>query len=190
MEAVTRVIVTSRNLTFDRSWDTVVCLEEDNAGVTLPRVGDLLDALAQTGLAVSIVSEQNRTRLESLSGTIRKVRFGIPEGFDSMTLHVLGLSSMRSTPSPMPKQARVGLVVSPFLTHSTLAQLSPEWSELTVVSRPDELDRVLADFATHDDGSTPRSSCSTRRVLGLMCSPVAQVPPMPLSTATLKSCSN
>jgi hypothetical protein len=151
-----RIIVTSRNLTFDRSWDTVVCLEEDESGVTLPRASDLLDTLARPGLAVNDVSEQNRTRLESLSGTIRKVRFGIPQGFDSMTLHVLGLSSTRSTPSPMPKRARVGLVVSPFLTHSALAQLPPEWDEMTVVSRPDELDRALAEFATNDDGPQVR----------------------------------
>jgi hypothetical protein len=56
----------------------------------------------------------------------------------------------------MPKRAPVGLVVSPFLTHSALDQLSPEWTQLIVVSRPDELDRVLAEFAAHDDGPQVR----------------------------------
>src|SRR5665213_1542888 len=47
-----RLVITSRNLTFDRSWDTVVCLEEDDAGVRLPRVGEFLAELGRPGLAV------------------------------------------------------------------------------------------------------------------------------------------
>jgi len=147
-----RLVVTSRNLTFDRSWDTVVCLEEDDDGVPLARVGDLLVALAGPDLPVGKVSGRNLARLQSLARTVRTVRFGIPQGFDDMTLHMLGLSPSRATPSPLPKQAGVGLVVSPFLTRSLLAGLPPEWDQLTVVSRPDDLDRTLSDFAAYDDG--------------------------------------
>ena len=70
-----RVLVSSRNLTFDASWDTVVRLDEatDAAGVLLGPVGELFEGLL--GAAVGTVSTYHRDRVLSLSAALGAARF-------------------------------------------------------------------------------------------------------------------
>ncbi len=153
-EATHRLIISSRNLTFDRSWDTAVSLEQTPDGVALPAVATLLSALAGDALPVGELAVANQTRLEELATSVRSARFALPAGFDDMSLHVLGLSDKQRSRSPLPSAARRALVVSPFLSYAAIDQVPVAWDALTVVSRRDQLDAELGSHPReHVDGN-------------------------------------
>ena len=149
-EATHRLVISSRNLTFDRSWDTVVTLEQTPDGVALPAVATLLSALAGDAIPVGQLAVANQTRLEDLATSVRSARFALPAGFDDMRLHVLGLSDKQRSRSPLPGAARQALVVSPFLSYAALEQVPVPWDALTVVSRRDQLDAELGSLPRED----------------------------------------
>ena len=153
-----RVLVASRNLTFDESWDTVVRLDEsaDPDGARLVPVAELFDRLL--GTAVGGVSEDHRERVQSLSGALRNARFALPDGVDDLHVHILGLTD---TPSPLPNASQRSLIISPFVSDDffTRVHLVPIGE---LVSRPEQLDHLssdalanVTDVFSFDDGSAP-----------------------------------
>ena len=153
-----RVLITSRNLTFDASWDTVVRLDEaaDPAGALLGPVAELFEGLL--GVAVGVVSTDHQQRVRSLSAALQTTRFSLPAGVDDLRIHVLGLSR---TPSPLPATVERSLIISPFVTDDffTAVRRAPV-DEL--VSRPESLDLLKPDVLTDattvygfDDASAP-----------------------------------
>ena len=152
-----RLVISSRNLTFDRSWDTVVVLEESDASSShaMPAVADLLQALGSGELGAGGQDLDRADLTLSVAETLRHARFEAPAGFDHMTFHHLGLSVHHRSRSPLPRQARSALVVSPFLKHQLISSLPVEWDALTVVSRSDQLD---AEFYKHiESGGVPQA---------------------------------
>ena len=153
-----RVLVASRNLTFDESWDTVVRLDEsaNGDGPALAPVGELFDGLL--GAADHNIPEVHRHRVRSLSQALNTARFTLPEGVDVLQVHVLGLAE---TPSPLPGDAERSLIISPFVSSDFFTRVHPvPVGEL--VSRPEWLDRLnrdafaqVSDAYWFDDGSTP-----------------------------------
>lgn len=161
---VHRVLFSSRNLTFDRSWDTVVQLDESDDGVTLPGVARLLQGCADGSMVVGTLRRQHRDRLESVVQSLARARFSPPPGFTTFKAHPLGTSETTRSPWPFPREATRALVVSPFLTRSFLDRFPTDWSETCLVSRGDELDREVRDLATVSSalslagvGNVPRS---------------------------------
>lgn len=153
-----RVLIASRNLTFDASWDTLVRLDEatDAAGTLLGSIGELFEGLF--GAAVGSVSTSHRDRVLSLSAALKTAFFALPAGVDDLRTHVLGLSRK---PSPLPGVAKRSLIISPFVSDDFFTGVCPvPVSEL--VSRPESLellqsetlDKVARVYA-FDDGSTP-----------------------------------
>ena len=153
-----RVLVASRNLTFDTSWDTVVRLDEasDAAGALLAPVGELFEGLL--GSAVGMASADHQNRVRSLSTALRTTRFALPEGLDDLQIHVLGLTR---TPSPLPATAERSMIISPFVSDDFFTRVRPaRVGEL--VSRAESLDFLGADALANvdktyafDDGSAP-----------------------------------
>ena len=153
-----RVLIASRNLTFDASWDTVVRLDEatDAAGALLGSVGELFEGLLDN--AVSTVSTDHRNRVLSLSASLETTRFALPMGVDDLRTHVLGLSRK---PSPLPSAVERSLIISPFVSDDFFTRVRPApVGEL--VSRPESLDLLrsgtldkVASVYAFDDGSTP-----------------------------------
>lgn len=152
-----RLVISSRNLTFDRSWDTVVVLEETTAtsGHSMPAVAELLRAMGAGELAVGDQDPVRADRTMDVADTVKGARFEAPADFDHMTFHHLGLSAHQRPKSPLPREARSALVVSPFLKRQRLTSLPVPWDSLTVVSRADELDREFFDHVAA--GDVPRS---------------------------------
>ena len=153
-----RVLIASRNLTFDASWDTVVRLDEatDAAGALLGPVGELFDGLI--GAAVGTVSPHHRDRVDSLSAALGTTRFALPAGVEDLRTHVLGLSG---TPSPLPVTADRSLILSPFVSDDFFTSVHPAPVD-ELVSRPESLDLLgsgtlakVARVYAFDDGSTP-----------------------------------
>jgi hypothetical protein len=137
-----RVLIASRNLTFDRSWDTVVRLEQAATGARLDQLAQFIDGLPS--LAVTPVARAHRQRVADLVRTLAGARFAAPDGFDDLRFHALGLSQVRSSRDPLPRNTRRMLIVSPFLSAQRLRGLPVHGSKLTVVSRPEQLDAALA----------------------------------------------
>lgn len=138
-----RLLVLSRNLTQDRSWDTVLQLDEtsDEDAVALEgaAVGKFIASLP--GLALRSVTGAHRVAVADLAASVGSARFALPDGFSSGRFLALGLDA--DAVWPLPDQASRMLVISPFLDIGTLERL-PDSPDRTLVSRAETLDRIGA----------------------------------------------
>ena len=137
-----RMLCLSRNLTFDRSWDTVLRLDgevqKDGSGDS--RLAEFVRRLP--GLSVIArrgISEQRVTAIHGLADDLNAVVFAPPDGFDRVAFWPLGLE-----PGVWPFGGLIDrlLVVSPFLTAGCLARLAPKGARNVVVSRPEAFDKL------------------------------------------------
>ena len=133
-----RVLISSRNLTFDPSWDTVVRLDEatDEKAASLEPVGELFEGLL--GAAVGTVSTVHQDRVKMLSAALESTRFALPASVEDLRAHVLGLTP---TPSPLPATAERSLIVSPFVSDDFFTRVHPAPVD-ELVSRPEQLDHL------------------------------------------------
>lgn len=137
-----RLLVLSRNLTFDRSWDTILALEGEvserkrNYAVNHP-LGDFFAALPN--LAVRDVPQRAREAAHLVQEEIRRTAFELPAGFDDISFWPLGLSGKRQWPF-VDRVDRL-LCVSPFVGKGLLDRL-PGRSDGVLVSRHEELDTL------------------------------------------------
>ena len=164
-----RVLIASRNLTFDESWDTVVRLDEvgDQPGTELAPVGELFEGLAKA--SSTKLAKEHRHRVSSLSDALSEVRFALPSGVDDMRIHVLGLSPV---PSPLPTDQDRSLIISPFLGDDFFTTIHPETVD-ELVSRPESFDSLKPSSLEHavstfafDDGSAVELDGSEERLTG------------------------
>jgi hypothetical protein len=134
-----RLVVLSRNLTHDRSWDTALRLESTDAatGTSLPEVGDFLAALP--GLATGEVDESRRRDLAQLADDVRTIRWQLPDGFDTARFLPIGLGDA-PVPPPLPASPDRLLVVSPFVGGGFLRSLPG--TNRRLVSLPSWLQKV------------------------------------------------
>lgn len=152
-----RFLCLSRNLTFDRSWDTALVLDgllEDrkNAFAANHPLGDFIASLPE--LAVRQGPEPARRAAELLSDEVRRVRFELPERFEDYAFWPLGLERRRRrAPLPFPKarRGRRMLVVSPFLADGLLERLAMDRPAGALVSRPESLQALRAETLEHFD---------------------------------------
>lgn len=135
-----RLLVLSRNITFDRSWDVCLRLEGEatsrpiGANAELTRLLDALPGLTRPGLAPGA-----KDRLHGLSEELRRVDWDLPDGFESVRFHALGVGGKQW----MPAQSDALTIVSPFLESRALKRLAKTSLRPTnLVSRQEELDRV------------------------------------------------
>ena len=153
-----RVLIASRNLTFDESWDTVVRLDEasEATGASLAPIGNMFEGLRAS--SVGMVSTDHTDRVRSLSAALQTARFKLPDGVDDLHIHVLGLDD---TPSPLPAATERSMIISPFVSDNFFTSVHPaRVNEL--VSRPESLDLLRPDVLDQvdtlyafDDGSVP-----------------------------------
>jgi len=138
-----RVLVLSRNITYDRSWDISLQLEGRPEGRYIAanrRLGEFLQALPS--MSTRPVSRSRKRQAEQLAEEVRKASWELPEGFESVSFHILGIDGKLWTPPWAKRMA----VISPFLTEDALSWLSELTDELAaVISRPDELNQLPLD---------------------------------------------
>lgn len=122
-----RVLVASRNLTFDPSWDAVLRLDEtpDLSGARLEPVGDLFEGLLDA--AVHDVAPGHRQRVQSLAAALQTATFALPDGVEDLRVHVFGLDGRYSSPtgSPFPDNAERSLIISPFVSDGFFSSVHP-----------------------------------------------------------------
>lgn len=132
-----RVIVASRNLTLDNSWDTVLVLDEDPDGAILATpAADMVAALP--GMTLDPLPETRAAAVADLARTLRGVRLAAPEPFTGGSLLPLGLGEDR--PWPFPNNPERVVALSPFVSASTLESIGGSSAEATLVSRAEAMD--------------------------------------------------
>ncbi len=137
-----RALVASRNLTFDRSWDTLLRLDSVDADdIDVPMIdgtalADFVAALP--GLAESRPAAQRLAEIARLASELRAVRWAAPAGMTGGRFHVFGLGDEVSA-LPFPDTADRIAVISPFLSSGLLNRLPRIEGRTVIVSRPDEL---------------------------------------------------
>jgi len=161
-----RVLIGSRNLTFDASWDTVIRLDESTgkSGAGLGPLGDLFEGLMSSA---GPVSADHEDRVTSLVAALRRARFALPDGVDDLHVAVMGLER---TASPLPAEVERSLIISPFLSDDFFTSVRPERVD-ELVSRPESLEHLgttgPADVGTvyaFDDGSSAELGTDQERL--------------------------
>ncbi|GAA3232857.1 phospholipase D family protein [Dactylosporangium siamense] len=144
-EVSLRLLVLSRNLTKDRSWD--VCLRLDGVRGSRP-VGankPLADLLRHTlKLAVAPLPAPRLEAIETLIEDLRRAEWTAPDGVDEVRFHALGVPGHR----PPNFDGARHLVISPFCTEDGLLLCAPGDRRM-VIGRQEELDRLPDETLAH-----------------------------------------
>jgi hypothetical protein len=138
-----RLLLLSRNITYDRSWDISLQLEgrPGRRYIAANRpLGEFLSSLPT--LSTQPVEEARKVQIDRLADELRKTVWELPEEFEEVVFHIIG--SKRKVWSP--SWSRRMAVISPFITDDALSWLSDQTEELVaVVSRPEELNQISAE---------------------------------------------
>lgn len=149
---VYRFLCLSRNLTFDRSWDTILCLEgelvdRDRAFAGNHPLGDFIGALP--GLKIRTASPELKKSVQRIQQEIRRVRFTVPDGFDEVVFHPLGLDENRDW--FFPGRCQGMFAMSPFVDGQVVNRMLRATSGPRVlVSRIDQLEQLNLSAASSD----------------------------------------
>lgn len=138
-----RLLVLSRNLTRDRSWDISLCLDGDITRRVAPTNKPIVDLLKRLPrITAQPVADEARAVTLDVAADLNRVAWVLPEHFDTLSLAVNGIGSGPWSPSAC---ARMG-VISPFCDDTTLRQLARLSHEKPVmVGRSEELAACSAD---------------------------------------------
>jgi len=137
-----RFICLSRNLTRDRSWDTVLALDgtlaDRERGFSRNNpLGQFIAALPS--FARRELTPARRATLAVLADEVRRVKFEPPEGFEEVKFWPMGLPGLRKF--PLDDRIDRLLVVSPFVSDGFLHRLLALGPAI-LVSRPESLEEV------------------------------------------------
>lgn len=140
-----RLLCLSRNLTFDRAWDTILRLEGELSDRKLPANQPLSDfvrrlpELAHYGA----VPRHTQQAIDLIQQEIQKVAFELPPGFQQLSFHPMGLSKTSHFPFSGPIDRL--LIVSPFVSGNALKRLGKLGRHNVLISRPESLAPLQAD---------------------------------------------
>jgi len=134
-----RFLCLSRNITFDKSWDTILTLEGDVRRRFFARNNPLSDFVrALPRLAKKPLRKSLRNEIVDIAEEIRHVDFEAPQGFEDFCFWPIGLPKYKHF--PLHKNYWRILVVSPFLTDGLLERLAKRKKNNILISRNEELD--------------------------------------------------
>lgn len=136
-----RFLCMSRNLTFDRSWDTILTLEGElierqNAYTAHHPLGDFIQTLPK--LAQTALPAQTQENIELAQYELRRVDFIIPEGFTHYGFCPMGIEGYTKQ-KPLNINYDRMLVVSPFLSADFLEEITERGGGHALMSRLDSL---------------------------------------------------
>ena len=141
-----RLLCGTRNLTFDRSWDTMLVLDGElrRDRLQIVRRNRPLSAFVQAlpELASSPISEERNTAIAKFSEELLRVEFQVPDGFshraDDLVFWPVGLDAK----NVWPFDGRIDrmLVISPFIDKTCLEWLKEQADLRALISRSEELD--------------------------------------------------
>jgi len=138
----------SRNLTFDRCWDTVLTLEgqlvdRQNAIARNRPLGDFVAALPSFA---ANLSPTIAARVDQMQAEVRRVDFQAPEEIEEFAFHPLGLSTQRRR-VPFEDVGDRMVVISPFVTADGLQRLVRNRQDCILISRSESLQNLSGALA-------------------------------------------
>lgn len=147
-KAQLRLLVLSRNLTDDRSWDVSLRLDGIVGRKKLASNMPLRTLLEQTiGMSHKALNMDRAANLQHLLEATMRCVWELPGAFDEVRFHVLGVGRKAVPWAPEPDAGRwdeLG-VISPFASAEALERLGALSDRaLFLVSRPEELDKLAA----------------------------------------------
>ncbi|MCK9313981.1 MAG: phospholipase D family protein [Methanocorpusculum sp.] len=139
-----RVVCLSRNLTFDRSWDTMLTLEGELDGSRInafSRNRPLADFIASLPtLAVRPVNERIQQHIDLLADEVLRARFVAPQGFnEEFSFIPLGIRGYKLSPA-FDRHSRL-MIMSPFISPEQLQPLQ-QGSDNLLITRAESLDAL------------------------------------------------
>jgi len=145
-EACLRLLVLSRNLTDDGSWDVSLCLDGTVGRKSLAANKPLRCLLTKTAEASHKQLDAARAEaMQRLMDEMMRCEWQLPPGFEELRFHALGVARKPRSWLPAPD---VGYwddlgVISPFVTETVLRRLAGlSRAAPFLVSRPEELDAL------------------------------------------------
>lgn len=137
-----RLLCLSRNLTFDRSWDTCLALEgpltgRKNAYGRNNPLGDFFAALPDMLVGRQSLPPAATAVLAQFQREVRRVDFDLPPDVEALQFLPLGLG--RGPVWPFTDTSGPRLVVSPFLSAGFLRRFAAGSGQRTLVSREESL---------------------------------------------------
>lgn len=143
-----RLIVLSRNLTADRSWDTILSLDGRPEG----RPNEKNEPLAQfvaslSGFAIPQLPPDRREAVIELAEELRFVDWELPRGVRDVHFHPIGLPGSSPFPTEEHFKGYRKLIVSPFVRDGAVRRIiqSGKRQRVVLVSRGEELDSLQQD---------------------------------------------
>lgn len=135
-----RLLVLSRNLTHDNTWDVAVRLDSSEVEDRRQAVNDpLVNLLRWLPSDVQHIDVARRDRLLALADEISMVRWEHPDDVEAMSFHAVGLPGGESLCF---EPARRQVVISPFVTPDGLRQVAQNAAETILISRQETLDLI------------------------------------------------
>jgi len=135
-----RVIVLSRNLTFDRSWDIAATLDGEPGSTIQEGNQPIVDFVRW------LHGQRPIDWVDGFLEELGRVEFQTPEGFDRHFFHPMGIPNYRTSPLDGLQSERVA-VLSPFLSLKTITRLlEGTRSDLNLFSRAHELAKLPVDL--------------------------------------------
>lgn len=145
-----RFLCLTRNLTFDRCWDTALTLEgqfRDDLKAGFARNRPLVDFVTRLPhLALRGPSDRARQITETIASEIQRVEFEPPAPLDLVAFRPMGIEGYQNT-APITDKVRRLLVVAPFVTPGFLGRFtdSIDREPNVLVSRVDTLASIPPD---------------------------------------------
>jgi hypothetical protein len=147
---VYRLLCLSRNLTFDRSWDTVLRLNgRISDEVRSPELARFTRSLLNMSESTRPLPADRFEAIQELGEEFSRVKWQIPDHFDDVRFWPLGDNG--SVESPFPERVGRILIISPFLTQWPIERLTKrtEVEQSIVLSRPESFDLLGGDATGH-----------------------------------------
>jgi hypothetical protein len=144
-----RLLCATRNLTFDTSWDTLLQLDSDPYDERPPTTEAPQEALVELvrrlpDMAARPVDSARRAAIEDVAADLAAVPLAVPEPFDFLQVHVLGIGLPHD--DVVPRDVERALIVSPFVTEPWLRAFAERAEGPRVlISREESLDRISTD---------------------------------------------
>ena len=137
-----RLLVLSRNLTSDRSWDTILWLDGGLGGRPVASNAPVARFVAALpGLAVERLPYDRREAIDGLAEELRRVDWDLPEGVREAHFHPIGLSGAPPFDAEGQFSGYRKLVISPFVREGALRRILQRrvGERAVLVSRGEEL---------------------------------------------------
>ena len=137
-----RLLCLSRNLTFDRSWDSVLRLD-GSPSTSRQHVNDGIATFVRAlpPMAVRPLSADRADACTSLATDVERVEWeGLPDGLTLERFWPLGLG--RQATWPFPDDAKRMLVISPFVSPDAIARLTRTGRNDALISTPETIDQL------------------------------------------------